>query len=72
MDSIKNKLPLLEKNFDHSSFKEFEKFDQDQPNFIEEAKIGKVLLRNNKSRNISQNVGRCYENLPIGLKKLYG
>jgi len=59
MDSIKNKLPLLEKNFDHSSFKEFEKFDQDQPNFIEEAKIGKVLLRNNKSRNISQNVGRC-------------
>ena len=36
MDSNKNKSPSLEENFeyDHSSFKEFEKFDQDQPTEI--------------------------------------
>ena len=33
MDSNKKRSPSLEENFeyDHSSFKEFEKFDQDQP-----------------------------------------
>ena len=36
MDSNKSKSPSLEKNFEyyHSSFKEFEKFDQNQPKEI--------------------------------------